>query len=95
MNVFEKLGEKVNKAKFAVGALTVSAAAPLMAVVASAEDGSSTDLSTYATQIQNQFTTVANEIIPILVGVLGAGLTVFSIFAGIRLAKKMFTVVSK
>lgn len=89
---------KARNAKFAVGALAASAAVPVFAVVASAEDGTgstSSGLSTYATQIQNQFKSTANDIIPIIVGVLGAGLGVFAIFVGIKLAKKMFSTVAK
>ena len=95
MKAFEKLGEKVNKAKFAVGALTVTAAAPLMAVAASAEDSGSSALAANKDAIIGQFTTAASDITPIIVGVLGAGLGVFVIFVGIKLAKKMFTTVSK
>lgn len=86
---------KARKAKFAVGALAASAAVPVLAVVSSAEDGTSTNLSTYASQIETQFSNTANQVIPIIVGVLGAGLGVFAIFVGIKLAKKMFTTVAK
>lgn len=93
--IADRVVEKARNAKFAVGALTASAVVPALAVVASAEDGSSSSLSTYATQIENQFTSTANDILPIIVGVLGAGLGVFAIFVGIKLAKKMFSTVAK
>lgn len=88
---------KAKNAKFAFGTLAASAIVPVMAVAASAEGetASSSGLSDYATQITAQFTDTANDIIPIIVGVLGAGLGVFAIFLGIRLAKKMFSTVSK
>ena len=94
----DRVAAKAHNAKFAVGALTTSALVPVMAAAASAEDGTgttSTGLSTYSDQITAQFTTTANDIIPIIVGVLGAGLAVFAIFVGIRLAKKMFSTVAK
>ena len=91
----ENAVQKVRNAKFAVGALTASAAVPVLAVVASADDTATPSLSSYSSQITSQFTTAANDIIPIIVGVLGAGLGVFAIFMGIRLAKKMFSTVSK
>lgn len=87
--------QKGRNIKFAVGAMAASAAVPVVTVMASADDETGTGLSTYATQIQNQFSTTANDIIPIIVGVLGAGLGVFAIFVGIKLAKKMFTTVAK
>lgn len=96
-NLADRVGIKAREVKFAVGAMAASAAVPVVTVMASAEDetGTSKGLSTYATQIQNQFTETANDIIPIIVGVLGAGLAVFAIFVGIRLAKKMFSTVAK
>ena len=93
----DRVATKAHNVKYAVGALATSALVPVMAVAASAEDGAttSTGLSTYSDQITSQFTTTANDIIPIIVGVLGAGLAVFAIFVGIRLAKKMFSTVAK
>lgn len=90
-----KIAEKARNAKFAVGALAASAAAPLAVVVASAEDTATTGLSNYSEQITAQFTSAASDITPIIIGVLGAGLGVFVIFVGIKLAKKMFTTVAK
>lgn len=46
-------------------------------------------------QIIDQFSGAANDIIPIILGVLGAGLVIFVVFIGIRLAKKMFSTVAK
>ncbi len=89
-----KIAEKARNAKFAVGALAASAAAPLAVVVASADD-TATGLSNYSEQITAQFTSAASDITPIIIGVLGAGLGVFVIFVGIKLAKKMFTTVAK
>lgn len=96
MKMLEKLATKVRNAKFAVGAMAASAALPVISVVASATDPEpDAGLSTYKDQIVGSFTSTANDIIPIIVGVLGAGLAVFAIFVGIRLAKKMFSTVSK
>lgn len=93
----ELLASKARKAKFAVGAVAASAALPVVSVAASAEGetGTSTGLAQYSAQITDKFTQTANDVVPIIVGVLGAGLVVFAIFVGIRLAKKMFTTVAK
>lgn len=81
------------KAKLACSLGAVSAVTALATVCASAEEP--TPLSTYTEQITSQFTSAADSIVPIIVGVLGAGLGIFVIFVGIRLAKKMFSTVSK
>lgn len=96
-NFAVRLANKARQAKFAVGAVAASAAVPVVSVIASADDttGTTTGLSTYTDQITAQFTNTANDIVPIIIGVLGAGLGVFAIFMGIRLAKKMFSTVSK
>lgn len=82
------------KAKVACTLSAVAAMTALSTVVSSAEEGSTT-LSSYSTQITEQFTSAANDIVPIIIGVLGAGLAIFVIFVGIKLAKKMFTTVAK
>ena len=93
-NFAERLANKARSAKFAVGAMAAWAVVPVVSVVASAEDTGSS-LGTYKDQITAQFSSTANDVIPIIVGVLGAGLGVFAIFVGIKLAKKMFTTVAK
>lgn len=96
----DRVAAKAHNAKFAVGALATSALVPVMAVAASAEDGasgttSSSAIADYSDQIINQFSGAVDNIIPIVVGVLGAGLGIWVIFLGIRLAKKMLGTVSK
>ena len=94
MNKVKDLLERVGtKAKFAVGTLAAAGTTALATVAASAEGG--TGLASYSTQITEQFTNTANDVIPIIIGVLGAGLGIFAIFVGIKLAKKMFSTVSK
>ncbi len=82
------------KAKYLASAMAVGCTAALATVVASAED-STTTVADYSDQIISQFTTAASDITPIIIGVLGAGLGIFVLFVGIKLAKKMFTTVSK
>lgn len=94
-NFAESLGIKAREIKFAVGASVGAAALPVVSVMASAEGETSTGLSAYADQIGAKFTQTANDVIPIIVTVLGAGLGVFAIFVGIKLAKKMFSTVAK
>lgn len=98
MEKLKMVVEKARNAKFAVGAFATSALVPVITVAASAEDevpAASSGLSDYTSQITAQFTNTASDIIPIIIGVLGAGLGVFAIFVGIRLAKKMFSTVAK
>lgn len=95
MNKVKNLLERVGtKAKFAVGTLAAAGTTAIATVAASAaEEG--TGLASYSTQITEQFSNTANDIMPIIIGVLGAGLGIFAIFVGIKLAKKMFSTVSK
>jgi len=65
-----------------------------LAVTASANDGNTVGLGDYSEQITAQFSNAASDILPIFLGVLGAGLIVFVVFKGIRLAKKMFGTVA-
>lgn len=96
MNKVKNLLERVGtKAKFTVGTLAAAGTTALATVAASAEETPTTGLASYSTQITEQFTNTANQIMPIIIGVLGAGLGIFAIFVGIRLAKKMFSTVSK
>lgn len=83
------------KAKYLASAMAVGCTAALATVVSSAEDGTTTELSNYSDQIIAQFTGAADDIIPIVVGVMGAGLAIFVIFVGIKFGKKMFNTVSK
>lgn len=87
-----KFLSKIKNKIIAVGAAAVSATT--MAVAAFAE-GETTGLASAADQITAQFTSAAGDITPIILGVLGAGLGIFVIFVGIKLAKKMFSTVSK
>lgn len=93
MNKVKDLLERVvTKAKFAVGTLAAAGTTAIATVAASAEE---TGLASYSTQITEQFTNTAADVVPIIIGVLGAGLGIFTIFVGIKLAKKMFSTVSK
>lgn len=84
------------KAKYLASAMAVGCTAALATVVSSAEDGTTgTQLADYSDQIIAQFSSTADAIVPIVVGVLGVALGIFAIFVGIKLAKKMFNTVSK
>lgn len=83
------------KAKHAAAMATVGCMTAITSVVASAEETTGTELSNYSDQIISQFTGAAEDIVPIVVGVMGAGLTIFVIFIGIKFGKKMFNTVSK
>ncbi len=84
------------KAKYLASAMAVGCTAALATVVSSAEDGTTgTQLADYSDQIIGQFSGAVDSIVPIVVGVMGAGLGIFVIFVGIKLGKKMFNTVSK
>lgn len=84
-----------SKARLLAVITTVSCFMALTSVVASAEETTPSALATNKQDIINEFTNAASDITPIIIGVLGAGLSIFVIFVGIKLAKKMFTTVSK
>ena len=86
-----KFLSKIKNKIIAVGAAAVSATTMAVAAFAEGESG----LASAADQITAQFTSAAGDITPIILGVLGAGLGIFVIFVGIKLAKKMFSTVSK
>lgn len=92
MNKIKTFFTKFRKKIAVVAVAAVSALA--MSVAAFAEDGTSA-LEGASGQITEQFTKAASDITPIILGVLGAGLGIFVVFVGIRLAKRMFTTVSK
>lgn len=95
MNKVKNLLERVGtKAKFAVGTLAAAGTTAIATVAASAEEGLS-PLKQYSTQITDQFTNTANDLVPMLATVLGSGLGIFGIFFGIKLVKKIFSTVSK
>lgn len=89
---FTRMG---NKAKVMCSMAVASCMAAVATIVSSAEDGTTTEVANYSDQIIEQFTGAAEGIIPIIVGVMGAGLTIFVVFVGIRFGKKMFNTVSK
>lgn len=84
----ERLATKARSAKFAVGAMAASAAVPVISVVASAEDTNSSGLAEYSSQITGIFTGMVDQVMPIAVGVLTAGATVFGLFIAWKLARK-------
>lgn len=96
MNKIKAFISKSRKKIAAVAVAAVSALAMSVAAFAAEESGSgSSALSGAKDQILEQFSGAASDIVPILIGILGAGLGIFVIFVGIKLGKKMFNTVSK
>ena len=93
----ERLASKVRNAKFAVGAVAASAALPVVSVAASAEGetGTSTGLAQYSDQITGTFSGMVNDIMPIAIGVLGTGATIFGLFIAFKLARRALNTVAK
>lgn len=95
--MLKKIKKVFGKCKaFVVGAIaTVSACA--MAAVASAEEATSASgldmealLTDAGNSLQGSLTGLVKTMIPVIMGVLGAGLVIFGIFAMIKLIKKVF-----
>ena len=83
------------KAKYLASAMAVGCTAAAATVVSSAEGTTTAGLSTYTDSIISLFTNMANDVIPVVIGILGAGLTIFGVFTAFRLGKKAISTVSK
>lgn len=88
---------KRGKALIAAAAIAVTSA--MTAAVACAEEateGATTgsDMSTMLTsagdQLTTQFTDLVGTIVPVIIGIMGAGLVIFGIIMLVKLAKKIF-----
>lgn len=90
----EFLTKLKSKSKKVIGGASAAVSTLALSVAVSAEEATGADLSTYSDQIVGQFTSAADDIMPIIIGVLGAGLTIFVVFIGIKFGKKMFKTVS-
>ena len=95
MKKIKKILAKTKKILTAVAAAAVSGLSMAVAASAETQTGGGSALASASDQIIDQFQGAASDITPIILGVLGAGLVVFVIFVGIKLAKKMFTTVAK
>lgn len=89
-NILEKLKKRLG---FIIG-FALACTVFSVGAFAAAETDSNSALAGVSDQIIDQFQTAANNITPIIVGILGAGLGIFVIFICIKLGKKMFKTVS-
>lgn len=89
-----KIKSLFKRAKAVIAAGIVAATAAFTTVCASAATTEASDMSSMLTdagnQITTQFTDLVSTIIPVVIGIMGAGLVIFGIFALIKLAKKIF-----
>ena len=89
-----KIKSLFRRAKAVIAAGIVAATATFTTVCASAATAEASDMSSMLTdagnQITTQFTDLVSTIIPVIIGIMGAGLVIFGIFALIKLAKKIF-----
>lgn len=95
--IFYKLKGKTKKILTTLSAAALSCAA--MAVGAFAAEGETASSGNSAIAeagdlIVEQFNNAAKDITPVIIGVLGAGLSIFIIFICIKFGKKMFKTVS-
>ena len=95
MNKVKAFLSKIRNKLAVASVASVSALAMATGVSAASETGGGSALAGAKDQILEQFNGAASDIVPILIGILGAGLGIFVIFVGIRLGKKMFNTVSK
>ncbi len=97
MKVFEKLKKIGKRCKVVVAtaaAAVVGVVSSVCASAATAEASNGVDmaktLSEAGTQMTNQFGTLVATLIPVIIGILTAGLVIFGIMQLIKLAKKTF-----
>lgn len=96
MKAFEKLKKVGKRCKAVVMAAAVAVVGAVSSVCASAAstEASGIDmaktLSEAGTQMTNQFGTLVTTLIPVIIGILTAGLAIFGIMQLIKLAKKTF-----
>lgn len=97
MKVIEKLKKIGKRCKAAVIAGAVAAVGAVSSVCASAattEASSAVDmgkiLGDAGTQMTAQFGTLVSTLVPVIIGILTAGLVIFGIMQLIKLAKKTF-----
>lgn len=73
----------------------VAAAAVSTAAVSFAQESGATDAAGAMTQVSEQFTNLISSAIPIIIGLLGAAIGIFAIFAAVRWLKKALNTGSK
>lgn len=83
------------KAKYLASAMAVGCTAAIASVVASAEETTTVSLSDYTDSITSQFTGLVSDVLPIVIGIMGAGLTVFGVFVAFKLGRRALGTVSK
>ena len=96
MKVFEKLKKIGKRCKAAVVAAAVAVSGAVVSVCASAAttEASGVDMAKVlgdaGTQMTAQFGTLVSTLVPVIIGILTAGLVIFGIMQLIKLAKKTF-----
>ena len=96
MKVFDKIKKIGKRCKAAViaGAVAVSGALVSVCASAASTEASGVDmaktLSDAGNQMTAQFGTLVATLIPVIIGILTAGLVIFGIMQLIKLAKKTF-----
>ncbi len=96
--MIKKLRTMLKKGKVLAAAALIAVSSAVCSVAASAEDVSAPAgsgnmeamLSDAGEQITGQFNSLVTTVIPVIIGIMGAGLVVFGIFALVKLAKKIF-----
>lgn len=96
MKVFEKLKKIGKRCKAAVVACAVAVSGVITSVCASAASTEANGvnmeqaLTEAGNQMTSQFGSLVTTLIPVIIGILGAGLVIFGILQLIKLAKKTF-----
>lgn len=100
MKAFEKVKNIMNRCKVVAIATAVSITGALVSVCASAStvEASAVDmskvLSDAGNQMTEQFGVLVTTLVPVIIGILTAGLVIFGIMQLVKLAKKTFSKVA-
>ena len=95
----KKFKSMMKKAKALIAAAAVAVTTAVCSVCASAETGeAASDMSAVLTsageQITSSFSEMVMTIIPVIIGIMISGLTIFGIIMLVKLAKKIFAKVA-
>lgn len=102
MKILAKLGNHLRKIgkkgkAFICTSLAIATTAAMTVCASAAENGETasvpdmgTIMSEAGDQLMVSFSNLVRTMIPVILGILGTGLTIFGLFALIKLAKKIF-----
>ena len=88
-------GRMSRKAKYCAAMMSAAIGTAIMSVVASAEDGTPTNMQTVITdagsQLKTEFGNLVSTVVPVLIGIAVTGLVIYGVIYLFRMAKKLFS----